>query len=81
MKPKDTDWTVDPISHRYNSSPLFKHLEKEVTKIIHNSARDLISGRAEHVAGLILAQLTHKFGLVPSKSLGEILEQDKDAYE
>lgn len=77
MKSKETDWTVDPITHRYNSSPLFKHLEEQVARIIHDSSRSLINGQVQHVAGLILAQLTHKYGLTPTKSLGELLEERK----
>lgn len=72
---KEYDWTVDPISHRSNSSPFFQLLTDQVDNLLVNSARDLVTGRTKSVAGLILAQLTHKYGFAPTKSFGQILTE------
>lgn len=60
------NWTIDPETNRSNSSPLFIDLERIIEQIIRGSAYHLISGRADMVAGLIMAQLAHKYGLRPS---------------
>ena len=59
------DWTIDPQSHRSNSSPEFMRLVEHVDRLIRNSAFDLIGGRTLSVAGLIMAQLAHVHGLAP----------------
>ncbi|HSX01557.1 MAG TPA: hypothetical protein VLF67_04930 [Candidatus Saccharimonas sp.] len=64
------DWTVDPESGRSNSSERFRDLEQAVTALIVGDAHKLIAGRARDTAGLILAQLAHKHGLVPADHVG-----------
>lgn len=59
------DWTVDPATRRSNSSPRFRELVDAVAALIRNSAHDIVRGRLESVAGLIVAQLAHKHGLAP----------------
>ncbi len=59
----EEDWTVDPETGRCNSSQEYLRLKDEIHQIILNSAHDLILGKAENVAGLILAQLAHRHGL------------------
>ena len=59
------DWTRDPASGRSNSSVEFERLTEAVGQIIRNAAHDLIAGRSDMVAGLILAQLAHNYGLRP----------------
>jgi hypothetical protein len=60
------DWTTaDGIT---NSSAEFLKLKGEVHRLICNSAFDLINGRVEAVAGLILARLAHAHGLGPTGS-------------
>lgn len=58
------DWTVE--AGRCNSSPKFLFLVDEVEQLIRNEAHSLIAGRAQDVARLIIAQLTHKHGLSPN---------------
>lgn len=63
------DWTAkDGCS---NSSELFERLEGEIERVIRTMAHDLIRGRAEIVAGLILARLAHKFRLGPTGEIDE----------
>lgn len=57
------DWTVDRRSGRH--SPEFLRLCDEVERLIRGDAHNLIAGRADETAGLIVAQLAHKHGLVP----------------
>lgn len=59
------DWTIDPETGRSNSSPEFLELVEVVERIIQNSAHDLVAGRPEKVARLILARLAHGYGLSP----------------
>ena len=59
------DWTTDPETHRANSSEEFLRIRKEVGKLIRRSAHDLIGGRSDDVAGLIVAHLAHKHGYGP----------------
>lgn len=61
----DTDWTVDPKTGRSNSSPLFVELTTKVADIIRNGAHSLLAGQVELVAGGIVAQLAHVYGLTP----------------
>jgi dihydroneopterin aldolase len=61
----EDDWTIDPETHRSNSSPEYLRLVEHVARLIRNSAHDLIGGRAESVARLIMAQLAHVHGLAP----------------
>jgi hypothetical protein len=57
------DWTAK--DGRSNSSDKFQELTQEVARIIRNSAFDLIAGRSETVAGLIMAQLAHNYEVGP----------------
>ena len=60
------DWTEkNGVS---NTSDEFERLTNVVTNLIKGSAHDLLSGRADIVAGLILAQLAHTYGFGPLKS-------------
>jgi hypothetical protein len=58
------DWTAD-AEGRSNSSEAFNALVGHVEQLIRNSATHLIAGRADMVAGLIVAQLAHKHGMAP----------------
>jgi hypothetical protein len=62
------DWTTGNEG-RSNSSEAYEWLVAQVTRLILNDAHQLINGRANHTAGLIMAQLAHVHGLVPSKVL------------
>jgi len=66
------DWTE--FDGYLNSSSEFKACVEHVTRLIFNSGHDLIGGRAEVVAGLIVAQLAHVRGLAPSKDLRALVE-------
>ena len=71
------DWTRSEFG-RSNSSGLFLRMEKEMSRIIKNSAFDLINGRAEDVGGLIMAQLAHQWKFVPTaQTPGSGEENDK----
>ncbi len=59
------DWTVNPETGRSNSSEIFNKLCLEVERLIRESAHDIVSGRANNVARLIMAQLAHKHGMEP----------------
>lgn len=61
------DWTIDPETRRSNSSPRFRALADHVELIIRDSAHDLIGGRTDRVAGLVMAQLAHKHGVLPAE--------------
>ena len=58
------DWTTNSEG-RANSSDKFLELKKVIEEIIRHSAFDLIAGRTDRVAGLILAQLAHNHSLAP----------------
>jgi dihydroneopterin aldolase len=60
------EWTVDPDTGRSNSSAEYRRLCDEVERLIRSEAHSLISGRADVVAGLIMAQLAHRHGLAPA---------------
>lgn len=62
-----TNWTVDPVSRRSNSSPVFVAIAKRVAEIIRNSANDLLQGHSETVGRSIVAQLAHIHHLAPTK--------------
>lgn len=62
------DWTIDPETGRSNSSELFRELCGEVEGLIRQSAHGLIAGRADQVAGLIMAQLAHVHHLAPRET-------------
>ena len=58
------DWTVK--DGRVNNSDQFEDLVKHVDELIRGQAHDLIAGRSEAVARLIMAQLAHVHGLTPA---------------
>lgn len=62
----ETDWTCDSDG-RTNSSEQFTRLVREVERLIRGDAHKLIAGRADMTAQLIMAQLAHKHGLVPTE--------------
>ena len=62
MKVLKPNWTQSEQGQE-NDSLLFRTLRAEVARLIRDSAHDLLSGNAEAVASLILAQLAHKHGL------------------
>jgi hypothetical protein len=64
------DWTESKAG-RSNSSELFGRIERDIAVTIRNSAFDLLAGRTGMVAGLILAQLAHKFKLGPTGQIDE----------
>lgn len=59
------DWTTDADGYA-NSSVEFIRMKEVVTDIIRNSAHDLIAGRTDLVAGLILARLAHDHNMGPN---------------
>lgn len=59
------NWTYDSAGSS-NSSPKFLEICDEVERLIRSSAHTLISGNADHVARLIVAQLAHVHGMTPS---------------
>lgn len=72
--PIEVDWTVDPGTHRSNSSPEFQQLASEVAGVIKAEACSLLDGRVEDVARLIMTRLAHKHGLAPQKVAVESAE-------
>ena len=76
MKPKtiELDWTINLDTGKSNSSDEFIFLCNVIERLIRDDAYMLISGRADRTAGLIMAQLAHKYGMIPSKSLKELQE-------
>ena len=67
------DWTVDPETHRTNSSPRFEELVEAVGRLLDDEVYSLAQGREgrRRTAGLIMAQLAHVHGLVPSWGLNK----------
>ena len=65
--PEWWDWTQGPDG-RSNTSPLKRMIEADVEQVIRTSAHDLILGRADNVASLIVARIAHIYQLVPSES-------------
>jgi len=57
------DWTRK--GGRSNSSDEFEDIVSHVEGLISDSAHDLIHGRHNAVARLIVAQLAHTFHMVP----------------
>ncbi len=64
-----TDWTINPITQRSNSSDKFEELVAEVRRLILDSSHLLLRGQADSVARLIMAQLTHVHHLEPASPL------------
>jgi len=62
----DSDWTVDPRTGRSNSSNQFVSVCDEVERLVRSEAHALMRGDAASVARLIVANLAHKHGLVPT---------------
>lgn len=73
------DWTMD--GDRTNSSALFLRLVREVERLIRSSAHELISGRADQTARLIVAQLAHVHGLAPIDDQNRALQERVEALE
>ena len=65
----DASWTYK--NGRSNSSDAFQFLCDEVESMIRGGAHSLIAGNAGSVARLIVAQLAHVHGLVPSRPIGD----------
>lgn len=65
MKRPRRDWTVDPATGRSNSSRRFLFLCAEVEALIRGDAFQLIAGRADNTAVLIMARLAHEHGMRP----------------
>lgn len=57
LDPK-VDWTVSKDG-RANSSAAYRHLRKEIERLIRADAHKLVAGRADMTAGLIVSQLAH----------------------
>lgn len=55
------DWTR--VEGRSNSSPMYHELVAIVAGMIRSGAHSLIAGRAEDVAGVIVAGLVHEHGI------------------
>ena len=56
------DWTIG-IDNRCNTSPTFREISKRIARIVGNTR---VSDNPNDVAGLILAQLAHKYHLSPA---------------
>lgn len=69
--PVMVDWTVDPVTNRSNSSAEYFACVRTVEGVIRGSANDLIAGRANIVAGLIVAALARQHGLAPRQAAVE----------
>ena len=61
------DWTAD-VEGRSNSSPAYLALVREVERLIRSDAHQLIQGRADLTARLIVSMLAHGHGLAPLRS-------------
>lgn len=59
------DWTFDPETGRTNSSPEFVDCVAHVAYLIRTEFRGLDRDTVDVTAGLIMAQLAHRFGLRP----------------
>lgn len=70
--------TWDMKGSASNSSVLFEAMRKRLGQIIRNDAHMLLAGGADNTAGLILAQLTHKYGFAPvdEVELERLLKED-----
>jgi len=66
------DWTKDSESGRSNSSPEYCLLVEQVARLIQNDAHALLSGNVAGTARLVVSNLAHRFGLVPTKRVGEM---------
>jgi hypothetical protein len=71
------DWTHDATG-RSNSSATFIELCRKVERLIRDDAHQLIGGRAGNTAGLVMAQLAHRHGLVPIAVVAEWLREEAD---
>lgn len=58
------DWTADGQGFT-NSSPVYVDLVAAVEGLIRRSAHELLAGRADMTARLIVSQLAHVHGLMP----------------
>lgn len=63
------DWTAD--GGWANRSPLYLSLVRRVAEIIRGSAADIVAGRLEAVAGLVMSNLAHEAHLVPRTQHGQ----------
>jgi len=59
-------WTMDRETQCENSSVAFMALVEEVERLILDSSRDLLLGRANAVGRLIVAKLAHEHDIVPN---------------
>lgn len=66
------DWTVNPETNRSNSSFLFLGLVEAVKDLVNGGAGGFVlrPNWTNSMAGLIMAQLAHVHGLVPSELRG-----------
>lgn len=71
----ERDWTVDPVTNRSNSSAAYLVCVAKVEEVIRLSAADLIAGRADIVARLVVSALAHKCGLAPRQTATEEVER------
>lgn len=69
------NWTQDETG-RSNSSKIFTMIQDDITRTIKGSAFDLIDGRADTVAGIILATLAHgDFKLKPTSAREQLITE------
>ena len=64
----ERDWTC--ANGKSNSSPAFLVLVDEVARLIRGDAHRLLAGDTEGTARLILAQLTHRWGMTLNAESG-----------
>lgn len=60
----DNDWTA--VNGESNSSTVFNRLSELIEYLIKDNAFSLINGEVDGVAMLIVAQLAHEYGMVPT---------------
>jgi len=65
-KIKITDWTCDDEG-RSNSSEIYQEICRHVENLISGAALDLIAGRADLTARIIVSNLAHVYGLKPQR--------------
>jgi len=69
------DWTADE-NGRSNSSEMFIVIVTHVEDLIRSSGSQIVNGNIRGVAGLIVAQLAHKFLMEPNIGKYDEIQRD-----
>lgn len=75
------DWTTG-ADGKSNSSPEYLALSRHVSQVIRDCAFQLIAGNVDDVAGLVVSQLAHVYGLRPPPPhcvRGVVMERSADS--